>query len=353
MRQGTFLLVVALALAACLAGSVAPQAGAGGGTFGGTQTLYGATGNNVASNLYVIDPSSGGHTVVGPIGHALTGLAVDPTTGTMYGVTTPNDPTNPVSLVTVNRATGASTVVGPLGATIADIAFTSSGALYGWSESVDGLTTIDKSTGVATNVGAIGLGTAGDGESFSPSGVLYDMSRGSTGELWTVDTATGTQSVVGSLSGSPGGTVNAATFGCDGSTLYASVKASPNYLATVNTTTRIVTTIGPTTIAGTPDLDALTAYCSGSAKAHRSPGEYCTATPVNRADGTVGRYVDLVFDQQLNDPKYAGATPALYAQGYGSTCDLPSADYKDAGYKVDLTGSRTGQADAIYEYFTK
>jgi hypothetical protein len=347
--------MAALAILACVAGAVVPWAVAGGGGFGGTQVLYGATGNNVASNLYVIDSSTGGHTTVGPIGHALTGLAVDPTTGTMYGVTTPNDPTNPASLVTVNRATGASSVIGALGATIADIAFTSSGVLYGWSESVDGLDLINTTTGAATDVGATGLGTAGDGESFSPGGVLYDMSRGSSGELWTVNTSTGAQTVVGTLSGAPAGTVNAATFGCDGSTLYVSVKSSPDYLATVNTSTRVVTSIGATTISGAANLDALTSYCSGStAKVRRVPGEYCMPAPVKRADGTTGRYVDLEFNQQLNDPKYAGATPALYVQGYGSTCDLPaSGGYKDAGYKVDLAGTRSGQSDAIYEYFTR
>ena len=61
--------------------------------------LYGATGvlgNDTAppSNLYRIDPSTGAATTVGPIGYAVGGLALDPTAGVLYGVTTARELTS-------------------------------------------------------------------------------------------------------------------------------------------------------------------------------------------------------------------------------------------------------------------
>lgn len=89
--------------------------------------------------------------------------------------------------------------------------------------------------------------------------------------------------------------------------------------------------------------------------ATRSPrGFYCTPNSVQRTDGTSGMFVDLVVGQQSSDSKYGGATPALYGEGYGATCDaLLLRGFKDAGYKVDLLGRRSGTADDLYEYFTK
>ena len=49
--------------------------------------LYGATGGEVNSNLYMVDTATGATTSIGPIGFAVTGLAVDPNSGTLYGST--------------------------------------------------------------------------------------------------------------------------------------------------------------------------------------------------------------------------------------------------------------------------
>ncbi len=40
--------------------------------------LFGAEGSNLASDLFVIDPATGAATSIGPIGAAITGLAVHP-----------------------------------------------------------------------------------------------------------------------------------------------------------------------------------------------------------------------------------------------------------------------------------
>jgi hypothetical protein len=86
----------------------------------------------------------------------------------------------------------------------------------------------------------------------------------------------------------------------------------------------------------------------------------CTAAPIQRSDGTLGTFADVLADQYpATDPAspYYGAAPAKYAEGIGLTCDnLPG--YSDAGYKVNGDGVRApaGQEatwPAPYEYFTK
>jgi hypothetical protein len=86
----------------------------------------------------------------------------------------------------------------------------------------------------------------------------------------------------------------------------------------------------------------------------------CTAKPIQRADGTMGTFADVLASQypttDMTSPYY-GAAPAKYAEGLGLTCDnLPG--YTDAGYTVNGNGARApaGQEatwPAPYEYFTK
>ena len=112
IRQAVWLAAVAVAVITLLATS-APSARAG----GTAQVLYGAdgAGGNAATNLYTLDPATGGIvTTVGPIGFAVTGLAVHPTTGILYGTTGNRSPASPGFLITINTTTGAGTPVGDL-----------------------------------------------------------------------------------------------------------------------------------------------------------------------------------------------------------------------------------------------
>ena len=54
--------------------------------------LYGADGaGGNLSNLYILNPADGSIiSTVGPIGFSITGLAIDPTTGVLYGTTSRN-----------------------------------------------------------------------------------------------------------------------------------------------------------------------------------------------------------------------------------------------------------------------
>lgn len=61
---------------------------------------------------------------------------------------------------------------------------------------------------------------------------------------------------------------------------------------------------------------------------------YCMPSPVLRADGTFGRFVDLFVGQPAFDSRYRQATPAYFLQGRGLSCELPSGYFVN-GSTVD------------------
>ena len=227
------------------------------------QVLYGTTAaNTTTSNLYILNPATGAVvSTVGPIGFAVTGLAVNPLTGVLYGSTSNNSANSPGSLITINKATGQGTLVGSFGSsgqTMADITFTSDGTLYGWLEAgTDDLHTINLATGAATDVGNAGLSTFGSGLAANGAGVLYYAGSGSDGMLRTVSRATGLTTDVAVLTGgpAPASSIAALAFSPTG-TLYGvfldeTTKASQ--LLTINPTTAAITILGPSVTA----LDAI------------------------------------------------------------------------------------------------
>ncbi len=230
-------------------------------------TLYAATGQGgSASSLYTLNSSTGAATLVAPITIGatqvthLSGLAVDPTDGTMYGFANSEfcceTGFDDGTLMTINKATGAATVIGTIGGVelrASDITFDRFGTLYGWSAGCSGdidcdtsasdLFTLDTSTGAASRVGESGTegfstGIASDSKgrlyvkdyqavsrvspftghifspldlsnnntgsmlAFGPSDVLYTGPRGfSSFQLQTMNPSTGTVTNVGSPSG--------------------------------------------------------------------------------------------------------------------------------------------------------
>jgi hypothetical protein len=131
-------------------------------------------------SLMIIDPNNGQllRSFPSPIGFAVTGLAINPITGRIYGVTSNQDPSDP-SLIEINRQTGVGTLIAPFPGNeiISDISFRADGTLYGWttrlSTPASDLVTIDLTTGTVTPVGDSGLSTAGAGLAFVPNGTLY------------------------------------------------------------------------------------------------------------------------------------------------------------------------------------
>jgi hypothetical protein len=170
--------LIVLALLACLV--LVPAAWAG-------EILYAADGGGGhLANLYVMDPTTGAIVLtVGPIGFAVTGLAIDPVTGVLYGSTGQHSPNAPNSLIRIDRTTGQGTLVGSYGIgnqTMADLTFTSDGALYGWLQPADScLHTINQTTGQATPVGACSrVGTFGSGLAADASNTIYLAGRVTT-----------------------------------------------------------------------------------------------------------------------------------------------------------------------------
>jgi hypothetical protein len=248
-RVRKYLVVLAISVCGLLASAGTASA----------QLLYGANGaGGNLSTLFVLDPNTGAAVkAVGPIGFAVTGLAIDPKTGTLYGTTgrqASSGQPNPGSLIKIDRSTGAGTLVGderPNTETAADITFTPDGVLYGWLEdSTDDLVTIDTATGAATVVGDSGLDTYGSGLASNSAGVLYFAGEGEQGRLFTIDRTTGAATPVATLNG-PNGDPGISSLAFDANdTLYGSriPSNSPAFqsdLITIGTATGAITSKGP------------------------------------------------------------------------------------------------------------
>jgi hypothetical protein len=217
------------------------------------QVLYGATGSNgAAALLFTVNPATGASTPVGPIligatPICMTGLAVHPTTGVMYGIVSNNCANNPRGFVSINPATGAATLIATMATPGSDLAFDASGTLFVWQSSASRLATINLATGGATALGASGIpGTTGGG--LAINGTAFVAATTATGTLDTVNTATGAGTTGPALTGAPQtSSMNAMTFNAAG-TLFAvnSDNGGPTVtnLVAINTATGVVTNIG-------------------------------------------------------------------------------------------------------------
>jgi DNA-binding beta-propeller fold protein YncE len=234
--------------------------------------LYAASNSRGTQRLLVLNPANGAVVRdVGPIGSGITGLAVDPSNGVLYGSVDRQSATYRSSLVTINRDTGAATLVGSYqqgGETMADITFDpTTGLLYGWLAAAgqDDLYLINKITGQATKVGESGLGAFGSGLDADLSGTIFFTGSGGTGPLRTIDKLTGTPTTVATLSNGPLGSdaINALEFNTDsnspdfgklfGIQFHQGANLPSAYLITIDTATGVITSRGQTVGA----LDAI------------------------------------------------------------------------------------------------
>lgn len=137
---------------------IALGAGGGGGTGGGI--------DQGDATFAIFDTTTGVATPIGDMGTGspINGLAIHPTSGVLYGITSGG---LPATLVTVNVGTGLATPVGATGyVRIGSIEFGPDGNLYGATTSTgtpdaNSLVTIDTGTGVATLVGQTGYSITG------------------------------------------------------------------------------------------------------------------------------------------------------------------------------------------------
>lgn len=250
MRKGGWLFVImAVLILAFGATPVAAQ-----------QKLYATEGNNGTTNLYILDPATGGILqIVGDTGELITGLDFHPLTGELYGTTTPSS-AHPSCLVKIDPHNAQTTVIGPHGldSAIIDLTFAADGTLYGWLEpSYDDLVTINLTTGAATVVGEYGFSTGASALDFAPDGKLYYFGGyiGDGEGIVQLDPATGLR--IGApipLVNNSGASWNAGSHDASG-TLYAFRDTRPGrYLVTLNTATGVFTTIGEVPLASPSGL---------------------------------------------------------------------------------------------------
>jgi hypothetical protein len=152
---------------------------------------------SIGGSLYVVDPSNGAAKTVGelriggkPIG--ITGLAVHPKTGILYGVTAGSSPSHRNSLVTIDPSTAEAALVGEMRVSGSDIAFNHDGQLYMWLPDTNQISRINLASGRVTAIGEIGESTRIEGGiAFDGHGKLYVTPSGATGAIETRDPATG------------------------------------------------------------------------------------------------------------------------------------------------------------------
>ncbi|MEX2309369.1 MAG: hypothetical protein WD738_17350 [Pirellulales bacterium] len=237
-------------------------------------TLYASTAAGAAGDLYKLDPATGAvmeH--VGPLNDAngtnypITGLAFQPGTHVLYGSTGNNPVATAALLVTINPATALVTVVGPYNAgpvnssgtpaTMADLDFDAAGTLYGIG-SIGGpqLYSINTATGQATVIGSTGLtSTTGGGLAISDAGVFYGTPTAS--RYGTYDSGTGAYTNITNPAKPTGGGAYGALAFSPGGALYGlnvgSGSPPPTHLVTIDPPTGTVTPIG----ASLNSLDAI------------------------------------------------------------------------------------------------
>lgn len=178
-------------------------------------TLYSMDFNS--GELVAIDTATAAINAIGVAatlnGENWSGLAVDPTDGTLYASSTLMSGSLSSTLYRLDPASGTATPIGPItdGGRIIEIAADAAGTLYGVDIAADVLVTIDKATGAASVVGPLGFNSDfAQGLDFDPaSGVLYFAAVDNQsifsqpGQMYTIDTATGHATLVGGISADP------------------------------------------------------------------------------------------------------------------------------------------------------
>lgn len=153
-----------------------------------------------AFRWWQVDTTTGAGTHIGTGSVDITGIAYNPTTGTIYAA-------GATDLYTLDPLTGALSYVGNYGiagSVVITAAYSNlTNTLYAVDLVSDGLYTINTATGAATLVGTLGLGLnyAQDMSFNQNDGLLYLAGYTTTGSLYWVDTNTGAASLIGPFQG--------------------------------------------------------------------------------------------------------------------------------------------------------
>ena len=163
-----------------------------------------------ASSLLILNPATGAiisNILIsdGSTGINIADLAVQPGTGTLYGIRGPNDQLNGQGKVyTINKTTGLATLVGDTGDFFGSISFAPDGTLYMSASDLDFVTGnfINISLKTLNPKNAAILTTVATTDFFGALGIRPSdgMIFGGTGDqhtLFTVDAATGAETLIG------------------------------------------------------------------------------------------------------------------------------------------------------------
>ena len=243
----------------------------------------------------------------------IVGMDFHPISGVLFGMDDDFDfelvyPSGPEdnSLVTINPANAAVTMVGASGCTRPEgLAYdTNAEVLYVTDSYSDMLSRVDVATGVATSIGRIGFDRV-DGLAFDPTtNTLYGASvplDGSDAQLITIDTVTGSGSLVGTVSGYP--LIRGLAFDPTSNSLYGVGAGLLLKIDTTNAAAILVGTLGGADFAGL-DYDPVSGMLIGSAPSTSelvllSPVYPETALPYTVIGVTDGRgMLGLAYDPQ-------------------------------------------------------
>ena len=169
----------------------------------------GSSPTDPAGSLYVIDPATAKTRVVGalrlagkPVG--ITGIAVHPRTGIVFGVTAGSSVNFPNALVIIDPASGEASLVGETHVPTSDIAFSPDGHLYMWLTQTNQIAEINIGTGRVRPIGTPSQPSWIEaGISVDARGFVFVAAEGATGSLEQRDPATGAVMSSVSLSNAP------------------------------------------------------------------------------------------------------------------------------------------------------
>lgn len=160
------------------------------------------------ARLFSMELPSGPVTVVGALladGKPLTvsGMALHPISGVLYGITSESSPHHPGTLVTIDLQSGNTTVVGRLDKPGSDIAFDAQGTLFMWLRETSQLGSVDTATARVTPVGPVQPASEPGGITLDANGMVYVISSGGAGSVDHVDPITGVTTRGPTITGAP------------------------------------------------------------------------------------------------------------------------------------------------------
>lgn len=297
-----------------------------------------------ANQLITVDTASAAITVIGssvPTGaHSWTGVAGDPTDGTLYAASCDITQT---AIYTLDTNTGTASLIGTTATApcLIGIAIDASGQMYGYDIVTDSLYSVDKTTGAATTIGSLGFdANFSQGMDFDEgTGILYlaayNNSSGS-GELRVADTATGNTTLVGLLGGTGLVEMNSmavATGGVSSNWVYA-VPDSGTVPANGNTTIDVV-------------FDARSLYQVGDYTAEmKFSGTFVNVVPpmpltMHLSCPSCGFLDGSVFDDSTGDP-LAASVHVTGPNGFDVTLNGETYALAVQPGTYDLEASATG-----------